>query len=112
MRDDGPVSTAEPTWDDRFLAALRRDLRVEAKRGAWAVERADVVAGALVTVLVEVGTGRRYGRTVDLATLRGQFSPDGPDVVSAAWFFTLVPPIGWDESHVHDGVCWYAGQRP
>lgn len=105
-------TTDQPTWDDRFLASLRRDLRVEAKRGAWTVDRADVVDGAAVTVLTEVATGRRYGRTVDLATLRGQFTPDAPDVVSAAWFFTLFPPSGWDESHVVDGTCWFAGQRP
>lgn len=102
----------EPTWDDRFLASLRRDLRVEARRGAWTPQRAEVVDGSAVTVLVEVATGRRYGRTVDLRTLRGQFSPDAPDVVSAAWFFTLFPPTGWDDSHVHDGVCWFAGQQP
>ncbi len=107
------MSTAdEPTWDDRFLASLRRDLRVEARRGAWRVERAEVVAGAVVTVLTEVATGHRYGRTVDLHTLREQFSPSSPDVVSAAWFFTLFPPSGWDEGHVTDGVCWFAGQRP
>ena len=105
-------TTDEPTWDAHFLTSLRRDLRVAAKRGAWAVERADVVEGAAITVLTELASGRRYGRTVDLHTLRAQFTPSAPDVVSAAWFFTLFPPSGWDESHVSDGICWFAGQRP
>ncbi len=102
----------EQTWTEEFLRGLRRDLRVEARRGSWAVDEVEVRAGALVTVLTEVATGRQYGRTIDLPTLRSQFSPDLPDLVSAGWFFTFFPPEGWDEAHVHAGVCWYAGQRP
>lgn len=99
-------------WATDFLRGLRRDLRVAAKDGTWSVDRVEVVDGSLVTVLTETAGGRRYGRIIGLDTLRAQFSPDLPDIVSAGWFFTFFPPGGWDDAHVHDGTCWFAGQHP
>lgn len=106
------ASDHDETWAAEFLRGLRRDLRVEERHGVWVADEVAVRGKALVTVLTEVATGRRYGRAIELMTLRQQFSPDTPDIVSAGWFFTFFPPTGWDPKHVHDGVCWFAGQRP
>ncbi len=106
------ASTDDESWAADFVRGLSRDLRVEQRRGAWVADKVEVRDASLVTVLTEVATGRRYGRTIELATLRQQFSPDTPGIVSAGWFFTFFPPTGWDDAHVHDDVCWFAGQHP
>lgn len=61
-------------------------------RGQLTVERADVDAGVVVTVLRFAGAPTRRGRVVLVSWLRSMFTPDDPGGVADAWLDALYPP--------------------
>lgn len=98
----------DSSWNTSLLSALRLFLD---EREDFLADRVEIVENNLVTVLeVPPGSGRRFGRVVDLTWLRSQFVPDNASGVADAWFLTIYPPDDWDKQNVVDGICWHAGK--
>lgn len=127
---DGPeLNPTIPTeeWNLRFLAEFARML---AKRPgteldppgdiSYQVEELALVGGHVTLVWSFPGVANdgggtvRAGRFMDLAELRGGFSPDSPDIVAEAMllndFYPASPPSAAREQA--DGIRWLGPPPP
>lgn len=127
-RDDRVVhkedEVTDPAWEAAFVDELRRGLATIAARGSLTVERADVAAGEVITVLrldrAPAARGHsgphrppiRRGRVESLSWLWSMIFPHAPDFMAEAWVEDLYPPHHPDPATIVEGVHWFRGRTP
>ncbi len=115
---------ADPAWEAALLAELRAGLAEREARGELHVERAELTADEVVTVLRSDGPPPRWGasgpvrpttrrgRVVSVSWLWSKIFPRWPEFVAEAWVEELYPPHHPDPATLLDGVHWFRGRTP